>query len=281
MNDILVHKYNKYRSQYLDLKYGQTLNQSGAHSNTNTNQSLLISPAFIQNGGKVLKHKNGHRYGGAGIFLIENMYTKGNKPYESAVILFKNKRSKEYEDIGGSCNPEDDMKQDGTVDLTKTAMRESREESAGYIFFKSQGELNRKISKMDQFVDGLHKISKSYYRGFFVGIKEGQFNGQKFMDNLKIMKDENYHKTWKEMEDVQRFYISDLIKYGILHKQKDVQCPDGKGEMRKISNRARIIIRMAIESGLIFHARDNPKKFIAKKTALPDLSKGIHSIVNQ
>ena len=171
----------------------------------------------------------------SGVTLIENYKNKKGRN-EYAIILFRNKRSQMYTDAGG-------FKQANKT-INESASEELKEESCNTFRISS-----RLLTT---------SVMVRQYKGFLVYI-EGPINNNqhpiyskyyKFNQNL-LTNNKLTPYSFKETDDLTRFYISDLFKNGILTARGNFICRDANGKTRSIDGRAKAIIREAISKQII------------------------------
>jgi hypothetical protein len=189
---------------------------------------------YNQNTKSVVNKTRGqvNNFGAAGIVLVERSH-KGNP----AVILFREKNSGLYSDLGGSIDAEDHnlAKQLNKNTLWIAASRESREESAGLIHV----DINNKTPYVD--------ISKNYggrkFRSYIIGIPSGFVNIRDFDNNLSALRKRNANHVMREMNDMTHVYTKDIVS-SLKHGQLTVN--DVNGREIKLSKRALHILREAM-----------------------------------
>lgn len=133
--------------------------------------------------------------------------------------------------------------------LLMTAIREAQEESKNTFKIMSTNHINNKILKNNTYID--KKFGNTfYYRCFFVYIYSNVFSKKMFHYNSHIINNSDFSNSWKETNDVQRFYISDLLIYGLLKTNKDFQCIDTNGKIREISYRTLFLLQDGIKKNI-------------------------------
>lgn len=195
---------------------------------------------------KLSYKRNEKIYFGAGVIFVEN-YFNGIRS-EPAVILFRGLgKTKLYQDLGGHIDTTELQKNDP---LIYTAIRESQEESRNCF------KLNPKHMTKQKYID------IPGFRCYFIGISQNLFHSANYRNNKRIIDSLNIDPVWKETDDVQRFYISDLIKCGIKNTYSRLVCKDaGKGKKRFVMSRTVFLLKKAIETELLHEALSNPMTF--------------------
>jgi hypothetical protein len=187
-----------------------------------------------QHGGSS-KHTKYKNFTGAGIILLED-YDNQKGRREPAVILFKNNHMRAYADLGGHIDKKDLSTKNP---LMSAALREAHEESCGLLTLKSIP---------DRYID-----LKSY-RCYFIKIASNTIKTEDFNKNLKNIQNSKLPPSYKETNDMARFYISDLLRTNIMNQKGDLPTIDAKESITIITGRAKALIREAIRSGIIYMA---------------------------
>ena len=188
-------------------------------------------------------------YTGSGIILIE-MYDNHAGKREPAVILFKNRHMNAYADLGGHIDKQDVA---SGKPLESAARREAFEESAGLI-------------KIHHFKH-LPSVKYNNYNCYLAQIKSELLYSKDFHSNLKIILKSNLPYSFRETTDVARFYLSDLIKSGLMSVKGDMPTIDARGNVALITGRSKGILREAIISGALYGVFNDVHKF-KKKTII-------------
>lgn len=238
--------YNRYRIKYI---------QYGSHR-----KQLFQSTITSLEGGVRYINTDGNTYTGAGVILVEQYNNKAGKN-ELAVILFRNNgKANVYEDLGGNIEEEYTRHK---FPLTETAKNEAFEESACLISFAN----TQHIDQYNTF------IKCNEYRCYFVGILPNTFFRQDYLDNVKKLN--MFHdipNQFKETDDVQRFYIADLIRNDIMNKSNNMKCVDAHGKERMLSSRAIVCIREGLRKDIPNSVIRHPLRFV--KTSISKF--GLH-----
>lgn len=184
-------------------------------------------------------------YSGSGIMVVEKYRGK------FAIILFRNRFSKKYTDLGGYIDKKDYSKRDK---LAITAAREAFEESCGLLLFN--------ISKL-----GKNYVDYIGYRCYIVRIESGKVTRRSFIHNMKILhKSKNVPKDMKETDSMTRFYIDDLLRVGVIEsRSKDLSLKDVYGKQQIIHRRARSVIVNSLKTGILQSALESKKVRLKKR----------------
>lgn len=190
------------------------------------------------------------RYSGAGVILCE-VYNE-----DPVVILFKSSERGVYEDLGGGLDYDDLTKEDP---LKSAAIREAFEESRGLINITD-------LKSMKTYVDG-HSGSR-YYRAYLIGINQPTLFNDYHLNKEIIDKHKKIKSTMKETNDIDRFYLKDLINDGILDSVTGLPftAVNVNGESKKIYTRTVDILKLAITGDLISKTVMSPNEFVALTT---------------
>lgn len=182
-------------------------------------------------------------YAGAGIMLFERLY-RSNGREEPVVILFRSTLTGEYEELGGNVEMIDYA---GEKTLIRTAKREAKEESLNLFNFDKvnfdtiYGGISRNVDR---------EINKEIYRCYAICLAENQGN-----DKWKRMYDYNRMKinetsapsAWKETNDMQRFFISDLMSCISMNNRGSISVKDTGNVTRIISGRTKNCLKLMLE----------------------------------
>ena len=191
-------------------------------------------------------------YSGSGIMLFE--LHKG-KP---TVILFENHRKNKslYEDLGGGIDSDELISKDP---LKSTAIREAFEESRGLINISNPKHL-------EIYVDSQYK--SKYYRNYLVGIKYEALIDDYNHNKSIIDKNSKMVNTMKETFSIEKFYINDLIKDGIMESIKGLSflARNIDNKQKNIYTRTVDILQEAISKDVIQKVVNKPIEFVQLKT---------------
>jgi len=200
-----------------------------------TNRYILVS-----NMNNIIKY-----YSGSGIMVFERLYrsqTTGRE--EPAVILFRSSLTGEYEELGGSIDPIDFS---GENTLLRTAKREAKEESCGLFDFDRvditslYGGIGRNIDR---------EAAGEIYRCYAICLAENQGN-----DQWQRMYDYNRMKinmtpapsSWKETNDMRRFFLSDLVNCISSGTRGSITTTDAEGYPRTITGRTKAVLKSMLQ----------------------------------
>lgn len=217
-------------------------------------KKILKKNVLQQGSGVLYKHKNGKIYNGAGVILIENYIqndknTKNYKKQGLAVVLFRDKSTKLYADLGGQ------IEQSFTTHphpLAKTAMEEAYEESRHLIKFTDTGHIGKQINSKDIYVENKDQQNNTYYRCYFVGVNNGIIKKADYMNNADIIdKDISMPPTHKETDMITRVFFNDLVRFDIMNARGDMQCVDVYDNPITIFGRTKACIRLALQQNVI------------------------------
>jgi len=190
------------------------------------------------------------RYSGAGVILCE-VYEN-----ELSVILFRSSERRMYEDLGGGLDY-DDLTTENP--LKSAAIREAFEESRGLINITEP-------KRMKRYVDG--QFGPRYYRTYLVGINEKSLFSDYHFNKTIIDKNKKIKSTMKETDDIDRFYVKDLIKGGIMDSVTGLSFTtvNVNGESKKIYTRTVDILKLAIRDDLVSKVVRTPAEFVGLKS---------------
>jgi 8-oxo-dGTP pyrophosphatase MutT (NUDIX family) len=208
--------------------------------------------------GSARKYTNRARkvYSGAGVVVIETDYHRKGP----AFILYRNRRTGLYEDLGGLIDSSDHA---AKYPIAHAAKREAQEESNFYLRFKNTGTLGKTINGQDIFQDNRE------YRGYFIGIPTGMFFRREQKD---LLKSAPVGSSRNEMDDVVRVYLRDYVNSGGLVTYgtdlTNVTAYTGKRTTKQITIKGRTqgLIREGLKSGIITLAINNPKNVTRTNT---------------
>lgn len=180
---------------------------------------------------------------GGGVLLIENHNNQKGR-IEPSVILFKNKYTNIYSDLGGRIDPKDNQ------NISKTALREAFEESLCLIKLRS--------------VRNFDSVSNNSYKCYIVPVEDNKIKIKYYYHNLKVIPKLDIPEYYKETIDMARFYISDLMIDGLMKAKKSFKTHDTNKNGALISNRAIDVIKKTISMNMIHSNLIKPIKL--KKT---------------
>lgn len=147
-------------------------------------------------------YTNGLIYNGSGLILLEMHYNRKTKKYIPSVLLFKGFYDNLYQNLGGKIDKKDLLYYHPIV---STALREGVEESLNTIVIPEISLLEKM-----EYIDS--QLNNIYYREYLICLPPSMFQRKYFFQNKKIIDKLNVSSAWKEMIDVKRFYLKDLIK---------------------------------------------------------------------
>jgi hypothetical protein len=218
-------KYFKYKNDYLEAKY-----------KVNPSKHQLIT-----------KNINSHtvNFNRASTLIVEkNFYSQiANGP---TVILFKDTKWKTFIEPGGRIDRDVKIEDFNQV-LIDTAVRELREETLNTFNF------HKNLFKNALYIDSYDKIRKTYGRTFILCLNENSFDETVYEHNKKLLFNQeatNDNIVWRETNDVNRFFISDLEKCLQYYKGFDVICSDVNGLKNKIYYNTANIIYSALKQNI-------------------------------
>lgn len=184
------------------------------------------------------------KYTGAGVLLIEQVYTKGRKPQQSAIILGLNTFTGMYEDFGGFIDIGDHVRRDT---ISAAASRETYEETNGYLIIPASTLAARPLH-----------VNVRQYRVYVVCIPTGYFLNRNALAFL------NEQHQERELDGYTRVYLSDLFRSGVLHKPGDLETVDAMGNRITIKGRTKAAFREAYHKGIVRDSLYHPKKVVKK-----------------
>jgi len=196
--------------------------------------------------GNVYYKKNNNKYTGSGVLLLEN-YNNNQGRIEPAVILFRNKHMNAYADLGGHI---DQVDLSTKYPLESAASREAFEESACLL----------KICKLK---NATYVTHNSYFC-YILGIAPGILHSKYYNDNLKIIQRNQFQYQYKETDGIMRFYLSDLLKTGLMTTKNDLPTIDANGNIAIVTGRTKALVREAMINGIIYANLVNPSPFKKK-----------------
>lgn len=182
-------------------------------------------------------------YSGAGIMVIERLYKNSLGREEPAVILFRSCLTGEYEELGGGVDIKDFA---GENTLSKTAKREAKEESSNLFNFDNV-DLDMIYKGLNNNVD--RNANGDIYRCYIVCLAENQGNNRwkDMYDYNRTIIDRSLAKSyWKETNDMQRFFISDLVN-NIGQVRGSVTVTDAEGYTRIVAGRTKGCLKMMLK----------------------------------
>jgi len=199
------------------------------------------------------------KYNRASSIIVEESYNNNNGRNEPAIILFYCEKWDTFVEPGGRIEKMD-MELDDI--LIETAKRELTEETLNSIGIN-------KLTLMDSaYIDFNDKKTKFCSRVFTVGIKGNQFDKNYYYDNKEIILKNNVSTVWRETTNVERFYISDIIKSindmnFEYHKYDNVKCTNVNDEICNIYYRTIGMLEQLINKNLMVEALIEPKEMIS------------------
>ena len=182
---------------------------------------------------------NNYIINGAGVLLIERYVNRYNVS-DYAFILFKDSRKGKYFEAGGHMELGESIQE--------TAFQELKEESANLFRINPSYSTNIVIHN-NYAVFPLFVVGPTYNMG---GIYSKYYKY-----NLALLhQNPDTPDDFLETINMKRFYISDLVKCGILNNlnmniTSDLICNDANGKAEIISNRTVNIIRQTIRLGIV------------------------------
>lgn len=223
-----------------------------------TDQSIASGWSIMQVGGanryllvsninSIIKY-----YSGAGIMLLERLYkSQTNGREEPSVILFRSTLTGEYEELGGSIDASDFA---GENTLLRTAKREAKEESCN-LFNLDRVDISSMYGGINRNID--REVDREIYRCYAVCLAENQGN-----DQWKRMYDYNRvkinatpaHNSWKETNDMRRFFLSDLMSCISMGTRGSITIADAEGIVRTIVGRTKACLKLMLH-GYMFTGR--------------------------
>lgn len=229
-------------SEYKPISFNPIVNTPNAGNSSNTQYSMVLNPATNQY--EFADNNNGNitYYTGSGVMIFDN-YLNSRGRNERAVVLFRNSRTGLYEELGGSVDKNDF---DNQNTLAKTAMREAREESANLFTITNPNSLLFTQNNNGQFVN--RQINSRVYRCYGICVSSPSNNAWQYMyqQNLNKLRGVSAQHQWLETDDMQRFYIRDIL-YGLSSaSQGNMGCLDAEGYQRIIAGRTKACLRLLL-----------------------------------
>jgi hypothetical protein len=192
-------------------------------------------------------------YEGAGLILFENLINDWSRN-ELAVILFRSTQTGEYEELGGHIDQGDF---NGATTLLNTAIREAQEESCNLIHITDSNILNYNMPS--SFIE--HPYNTRVYRCYGLFLQNSYEISRNltynYSQNSSVLNEQNAAPVYKETNDMQRFYVNDIIP--LLDSNGSITCPDVNGNFQKISGRTKNCLKVMITNKLIDIYISNPK----------------------
>jgi hypothetical protein len=175
-----------------------------------TTYKNILPKSVSWNKGIIENHsEKSYLFSGAGILLLEQSYQNDKGRKEPAVILFRSACSKSgyrtYQDLGGYAEEKD---MESPLPLTKTAIREAKEESQNLISVEDKFRMRRIVSSVLPYVE---VEDSAKYRCHIVTVSPKIIKSVYFYHNRDIIKKHDVPTHWKEMDRMTRFYVSDLF----------------------------------------------------------------------
>lgn len=205
-------KYFKYKNDYIEAKY--------------PNQ-LIKRHQIIQ---KKVNDKT-VPYSRASTIIVEQNYINKKNIKGPTIILFRDTKWNTYIEPGGRIDKKENNKRSFDEILIKTAQRELREETLNTF------NISESVFKNLLYIDNFDKIRNKFGRAFFLCLKENSFNEEVYHHNKKIIFNQEITSNnivWRETNDVNRFFISDLQKCLKNYEGFDVICNDVNGNENTI-----------------------------------------------
>ena len=199
------------------------------------------------------------KYNRASLIIVEESYNNNNGRDEPAIILFFCDKWGTFVEPGGRIEK---LNMDLDDILIETAKRELIEESLNSI------DINRSTLMDSAYIDFNDKKTKFCSRVFTIGIKGNQFDNNYYYENKEIILKNNVSSVWKETTNVERFYISDIIKSidnmnDEYYKYDNVDCMNVHGEICNMYYRTIGMLQQLITKNLIYEALIKPKEMIS------------------
>jgi hypothetical protein len=191
---------------------------------------------------------------GAGVLLVEMYNRRGsrstgvNSKRGAAVILFRERSTRMYSDLGGGI--------DAGEQPFQCAQREAAEESLGLF----------RINLENARISGEVVLPKDAYISFVVPVIGPAHEGirrDRYEQNLKHLHDFSrgggvVPHAWLETDAMTRFFVDDLMIAGVLTRRGDLtNVPDVYGETCTIAGRAKAVVREAINQGCLGNTVDD------------------------
>lgn len=142
------------------------------------------------------------KFNRASIILIEESYNNNSGRKEPTIILFNNRKWNVFITPGGRIEIAGDNIDDI---LMETAKRELHEETLNTI------NIDENILKKSKSIDVLNQKTNLYTRAYLVSINKKMFDGEIYYNNKTILFNKIIPFEWRETNEVDRFYISDLF----------------------------------------------------------------------
>lgn len=190
---------------------------------------------LIYNDGRTTKY-----FSGAGGLFFEKYFNNGTRIEPTVVLVISTKRH-DCEDAGGTVDKSDFQNE---LTLANTAKREINEETLNLF---NVNKLNLDDKKL--YVDVLH--NNSYYRCYALCLDPNVVNKEWFEMNKSIIL-ENAKKlavpyTWKEVNDMTRFYISDLVNELNKNISGQFKCKDVYGTEHLVRDRTKEALKLMLD----------------------------------
>lgn len=239
----------------------------------NTDQSITNGWSVMQdetsNKYFLVSNINGNikYYSGAGIMLFERLYVNSiSGREEPAVILFRSSLTGEYEELGGGIEPED-FNSENTLIIT--AKREAKEESYNLFDF-DRVDYSSTYGGINRYYD--REVGTNTYRCYAICLAENQGNDQwkqMYETNKTLINSKSTPSSWRETNDMQRFFISDLQSCLSTKKRGSITTIDASGAVRTIAGRTKACLRYMLQgytsSSIIDAALSNARSVITIK----------------
>ena len=187
-------------------------------------------------------------YSGAGVMLFQR---HSHEAKYLSVILFS-LNGNEYQDLGGSI---DDNDYRDKYTLQTTAKREAIEESGGYL--NIQFDLDRLINNKNLYIDVTNE-NKCLYRCYLVSIDSDIFDNDKFYNNVSLIKKLQFPSSWKEINNVKTFRLTDL--YDSLENKENT-----KNNIYNIRGRTKNILHQLFKNEPLLEELNDNTSFVKKQ----------------
>ncbi|AYV76345.1 MAG: hypothetical protein Terrestrivirus5_167 [Terrestrivirus sp.] len=215
-----------------------------------TGYSMYLNPST--NHHELVYNQNGNLtyYSGSGVVLFDTYMNRYGRN-EPAVILFRSSYNGEYEELGGSVDNSDFDSTNGDNTLLKTATREAREESGNLFNIVNTDALYKANTTGAEAAWVERPYNDKVYRcyGIYVtGINQSW--AYMFNQNIQKLRTNGAPKEWLESNDMQRFYINDIINCLSGNPRGSMNCSDAEGNMRVIAGRTKACLRMMLQKSI-------------------------------
>lgn len=207
-------------------------------------------------------------YSGSGILIFENT----GMPQNPSVLLFKSARTGQYADLGGSMNI-----QDTAVNaLSRNAMREAVEESAGMIRFTEGLNLTHAID--NNFNDTKYRTFNIYLNQQIPNV-ENVYNSNRQILNSSQGGVVNAHGLF-ETNAVARFPYSNLLACANTVYGNNSMCQDINGVQQPVNARVLDTIRMIRDQNQLPTIMSNARSILGPQSIkIPNSANSITNFV--